>query len=227
MPGVVAPAYAGIISRRGLLRGILPLGLAALYPETLLAAGECQPAGAPGLAACSVGLRSPIADRFARRQPAQSQWCWAACIEMVAAYYGFALPQEQVVAEIYGGAYDRPADAQVIVSALSRPWRDADGRDLATGCEVIYAAGYSPPGQRPDLIAIERLYGDMPIIIGTVGHAMVLSALDFIQMPDAGEASVTGAVVRDPWPESPGRRNLSPQEWYGIQLAVVPRFQAL
>lgn len=225
MSGTRHSGFNRMMDRRRLLTGAMPLALAALTPGLARAAGECRPAPMGGYAACTVGLRSPVADLFARQQPFQSQWCWAACIEMVAAYYGYELPQEKIVASIFGGTYDMPADAGIFLAALNRPWQDMQGRRIMASCEVLYGAGQMA-ANRPDLMAIERLYGDMPIIIGTVGHAMVLSALEYVPAPGGNDATVTGAMVRDPWPESPGRRQLSPQEWYGIQLALVPRFDA-
>ncbi|HVN04880.1 MAG TPA: hypothetical protein VMT86_10710, partial [Bryobacteraceae bacterium] len=50
----------------------------------------------------------------------------------------------------------------------------------------------------------------MPLIIGSMGHAMVLTAVSYNRAPNS-QGQVTGAVVRDPWPGR-GRRMLSGQE---------------
>jgi hypothetical protein len=62
------------------------------------------------------------------------------------------------------------------------------------------------------ITAAQDLAQDMPLIIGTMGHAMVLTALSYV-LDRSGNGSVTAAIVRDPWPDR-GRRVLSAQEWY-------------
>jgi hypothetical protein len=62
-------------------------------------------------------------------------------------------------------------------------------------------------------IAAQDLAADMPLIVGTMGHAMVLTALTY-NRDGYGSGVVTGAIVRDPWPYPglrDGRRVLSPQ----------------
>ncbi|MBV8190396.1 MAG: hypothetical protein JO339_24350, partial [Alphaproteobacteria bacterium] len=61
--------------------------------------------------------------------------------------------------------------------------------------------------------AARELADDQPLIIGTGGHAMVLTALTYFR-DVYGNGQPLSAVVRDPWPGR-GRRELSRQEWYG------------
>jgi hypothetical protein len=75
------------------------------------------------------------------------------------------------------------------------------------------------------MTAAQDLAADMPLIIGTMGHAMVLSRLDYL-VDQYGRGEVKWATVRDPWPGR-GRRVLSPQEWYNISFAARIRVQEL
>jgi hypothetical protein len=66
------------------------------------------------------------------------------------------------------------------------------------------------------MTATQDLSNDMPLIIGTMGHAMVLTSLTYVR-DQFGRGDVTAAVVRDPWPGN-GRRVLSAQEWYNTSF---------
>jgi hypothetical protein len=59
----------------------------------------------------------------------------------------------------------------------------------------------------------------MPLIIGSFGHAMVLTAVSYNRAQNS-QGQVTGAVVRDPWPGRGGRRPLSAIEAAGEMLLV-------
>lgn len=54
----------------------------------------------------------------------------------------------------------------------------------------------------------------MPLIIGSMGHAMVLTAVAYNRALSS-QGQVTGAIVRDPWPGR-GRRELS-----GVEVAAT------
>ena len=68
------------------------------------------------------------------------------------------------------------------------------------------------------ITAAQDLAQDMPLIIGTMGHAMVLTSVTYIR-DQFGRGSVLAAVVRDPGRRQ-GRRVLSPQEWYSTSFLV-------
>ena len=64
--------------------------------------------------------------------------------------------------------------------------------------------------------ASQYLAQNIPLIIGTQGHAMVLTSLRFIRN-QFGDGDVTEAVVRDPWQDR-GRRALTAEEWYSTNF---------
>jgi len=177
----------------------------------------CQPQ-ADGTQRCAVGLRSEVigATTAAVGGQRQSQWCWAASISTVLRYHGFEVSQRRIVAETFGQVVNMPGSAQHIVGALNRVWTDDHGRRFMVQAD---ASSASP------LTAAQDLAANEPLIIGTLGHAMVLTALDYTA-DGWGNFYVTDAVVRDPWPGR-GRRSLAPQEWYGTQLLVRIRVTPL
>jgi hypothetical protein len=105
-----------------------------------------------------------------------------------------------------------PGEPEQILESLNRPWTDESGRAFTvTGS----AFGANP------LTASQDLANDIPLLIGSLGHAMVLTSLTYLR--DAyGRGEVTLAVVRDPWPGR-GRRPLTAQEWYNTNLLLRVR----
>ena len=200
-------------------REFLALTAAAAFPARQAAAElRCGPWMPQGVQMCEAGLNSAIAHVTAAAVGGQhmTQWCWAACIEMVFRYYGFAVPQARIVADTWGGIVNLPGQPQQILQNLNRPWIDSSGRRFHVSGDVFSANVVT---------AAQDLSAGLPLIIGTMGHAMVLTAVSYWRN-QFGAGDVTGAIVRDPWPGR-GRRMLSPQEWYSTSfLARIRVFAA-
>ncbi len=188
---------------------ILSLAAGLLAARSVWARLACGPFVRPGVQRCDAGIDSSIAYTTAAAVGGQhlSQWCWAACIEMVFRYYGLVVPQERIVQETWGGIVNVPAQPAQILASLNRPWIDNSGRRFGVSGDSFTA---NP------MTAAQDLAQDMPLIIGTLGHAMVLTSLTYIR-DQFGNGDVRAAVVRDPWPGR-GRRVLSAQEWYGASF---------
>ena len=135
---------------------------------------------------------------------------------MVFRYYGYRVSQTRIVQDTWGGIVNFPAFPGQILANLNRPWVDRRGRPFGVTGNV-YSAN--------PITAADDLAQDMPLIIGTTGHAMVLTALTYVRN-QFGNGEVTAAVVRDPWPGR-GRRVLSAQEWYGTSFLARIRVFSL
>ncbi|GHU37443.1 hypothetical protein AGMMS50256_35390 [Betaproteobacteria bacterium] len=213
------------MKRRDLLTA-LGAGLLAAPPCALarLVCGPVMPSNPPNsnnpraARQCHAGIDSTIAHIAAAAVGGQhlSQWCWAACIEMVFRHYGLRVPQEQIVQQTWGGIVNLPAYPAHILANLNRPWIDLSGRRFRVSGDALSA---NP------ITAAQDLAQDMPLIIGTQGHAMVLTALTYVLDP-AGNGKVTAAIVRDPWPGR-GRRVLTPQEWQQTSFLARIRVYSL
>lgn len=187
----------------------------ALAPKSF-AEGQCaQPFVYPNgyaIQQCSVGIPSGIFQFVAANQQ-NSQWCWAACIQMMFRMYGYDLPQALLVHQTWGGIVNMPAQPHQIMAALNRIYIDKNGRRFrASGNSFSVNIA----------TAIQDLANRSPLIVGALGHATVLTALNYAQS-NAGELQVNSAIVRDPWPLNPSRRTLSPQEWHNISFAARVR----
>lgn len=208
------------MNRRELLRffGLTALGLAVAPPSPLQAGIRCTPFNERMIQQCEVGIDSAILNVTAAAVGGQhlSQWCWAACIEMVFRYHGFAISQEEIVRQTWGAIVNLPADPYVILANLNRPWIDRQGRHFQAVGDVFTANWVT---------AAQDLADDRPLIIGTLGHAMLLTALNYFR--DAwGRGNIISAVVRDPW-QGRGRRILTAPEWYNTNFLVRIRLMQI
>lgn len=204
-----------MLHRRDLLAG---LAAAVLLPNSGRAEIACQPWG-PGQEVCEAGLKFSPDMRTAEQQC--QFWCWAACIETIFAIQGFTVPQTEIVARVYGQPVCAAADGPTIASAVSGTWQDSAGSNFTADCGVAIDTQYGI--WRPDahLVAAAELEAGRPLILGALGHAMLLTAMTFGR--DAyGNTQVGEMVIRDPWPTNPNRRTLSMQEAQQISfLATV------
>lgn len=183
-------------------------GIAAFLSPAMLHAGEtCGPL-APYISRCTAGVPSELIQVTALQQ--QSEWCWAACIEMVFRYYGYIVPQSKIVRDTWGSIVNMPGQPEQILSDLNRTWVDTKGRKFQSVGDSLTANAAT---------AVVDLRQNRPLIIGALGHAVVLTALTSDVNTYTGAWQVIAATVRDPWPGR-GRRILSPQEWFNISFAA-------
>ena len=152
-----------------------------------------------------------------------SQWCWAASIAMVFAYHGHPVSQQRIVQEAYGSVVNMPAVAgSVMAQALNRSWTDDGGARFASHLIGAYdpAAGV---GTLNNVALIQELDRDRPFVVGTNGHAMVVTAMQYYSTPFG--PSVAAVWVFDPWPGN-GARALSAAEATPIEGGGTMSFVA-
>jgi len=195
-----------------LFRMVGGTGITAL-PFVARADLACVPQG-PGVEACTAGLRSAIASITMRRPQQKSNWCWAACLEMVFRYHGLEVSQETIVEETLGDDRNLPGSPGEILENLNRTWT-VDDDDYTVEADTYTVT--------PGTVA-QDLANDFPLIIGSMGHAMVLTGVQYYRRFDS-YGNIVGAVVRDPWPGR-GKRSLSAAEWALMSFAVRIRVSA-
>lgn len=162
---------------------------------------------------CDAGIPSGELDVTAQIEPnvqLQSNWCWAAAISGVFAYYGHPVSQARIVREAYGGIANLRGTPQAIMGSLNRTWIDDANRPFRVSADT-FSANW--------ITAAQDLAQNHPLIVGSLGHAMVLTAAEYLRYGD-GNGSIRGVIVRDPWPTNPRRRALTPQEAYGVQMLI-------
>jgi hypothetical protein len=157
---------------------------------------------------CTVGIP---AITFGSAFQQQSEWCWAACISMVFNYYHHPVSQARIVKETWETIVNMPAQNDDILNDLNKSWTDDRGNDFTSSGDMLSVSVET---------AADDLKGSRPLIIGALGHAMVLTALTANVDRMTGQYEIVAATVRDPWPTNGVRKILSPQEWFNIQFAA-------
>lgn len=165
----------------------LTLGPTAAMVRTAEAQAFCGQRSAVGARQCRVGILSQLASQAAVAQE-ESSWCWAACISMVFDYFGRPVSQARIVEQTFGTTINLPANSDQILGQINRVWTDDHG-------VRFLAEGGSLPVLPPSFAAY--LARDKPLIVGTLGHAMVMTEYRWVE-DVFGQHHPAAAVVRDP-----------------------------
>jgi hypothetical protein len=133
-------------------------------------------------------------------------WCWAACIQMILNFHGVKVTQEQIVTRMFGSTIDRPADASVILRALSGWAVTAKGKPVTISATQFVFNGSE---------IVSDLAYHQPLVVGLttpngIGHACVLTAVSYNVNQYNNEPIFQGVVIRDPWP---GRSSRNEMGW--------------
>jgi hypothetical protein len=197
----------GVHARRDFLTKITSLVVWGFYGGAVAGANEiCQSMGSRW-SRCTVGI--PAERLFAGTRQESREWCWAACIEMVFGYYGHRVSQSRIVRETWGGLVDKPVHERQLLDDLNRDWTDNRGRQFRANADVFDTPAAS----------VSDLRRNRPLILGTLGHTVVLAAVTLEIDDFSGRWIVAEAVVCDPWPGR-GPRMLSREEWRNVRFAV-------
>ena len=134
----------------------------------------------------------------------KSQWCWAACIEMILKYNRgrknpINVEQEDIVRRTYGidpytnEEINWPGTHQAITNNLNNyGFQDRDGEIYGVQAEF-----FSTYPNFQELVNSVRL--NIPIMIGTRGHAMVVTGI-FYTHNFLGQPFIDSIEIFDPWP---------------------------
>jgi len=172
------------------------------------AAETCSVPDARGTQACTAGMDEARIREITITQN-QSKWCWAASISMIFAYHGYKLPQEDIVRDINGKVEDVNAPSgEFMTRALRRNWRDPSNQEFAVSTKTgdIDANRY----EISNAAIADELGAGRPLLIGTLGHAMVLVSANYNRHSN-GDIVITGGSVIDPLPDK-GVRKLAKAE---------------
>lgn len=221
-----------MVSRRFVMAGLPAAAL--VHARLAHSAPRCTAADAQGNQQCVSGLE--IGKMGTVRQRCRD-WCWAACIQAVFSLQGRETAQEWAVEKIFGSSkcqVDGPGGTpSQIIRAINGEWIDQYGFKFQAGAEalpdaalVVSTSVSGQGGSQATDMATQLFFNDgarqlvseldrgRPLIIGAVGHATVLTAASYTK-DRSGNIRLTELTVRDPWPEYPNRRTLTPGEVRG------------
>jgi hypothetical protein len=149
-----------------------------------------------------------------------SNWCWAASLQMIFNYYGIYINQDQIVARSYGtdelgNLPNWPGSFQVITANLNNWSIDNSGRQYFVSAALYW-------GAPTPAYLIQELSAQHPILIGyssgsNTGHAVVITACSYVQTMNG--PVIQSIVVRDPWPSEDNVNNMGRVEYPALDLA--------
>lgn len=141
----------------------------------------------------------------------ESNWCWAACVEIVLEYGGINITQSQIVSRVFGDTRNEEASQREIMAALSGWGFDRRGIPRKIYCRQVTGA---------ESEVISALSRGWPLIVGirnrngTGYHAVVLSHLEYIIVN--GQYSIQTVTIKDPLYQGKGTFRLSWKEFLSI-----------
>jgi hypothetical protein len=166
-----------------------------------------------------VGIRSSNFDYFASSQR-NSNWCWAASLQMIFNFYGVDISQEQIIArsyglDPYGNLPNWTGSFQVITANLNNWNVDNQGRQYRVSANLEWGA----PGPQ---YLVDELSAQRPVLIGYMsgsnsGHAVVITSCSYIETLNG--PFIQSIIVRDPWPDDQNILNKGRIEYEGRFLA--------
>lgn len=169
--------------------------VAAVASERAAAVIPCTEYDGRGFQQCEAGIDQRLGTVQAEQE--LSQWCWAAVISAIFRYHGLWVSQPQVVGETLGRLVNLPAFGPQIVAAINRPWIDEGGRRFVSHGIVLWDADAGIGGLAATGEASRELAAGHPLILGTTGHAVVLTGLIY-DRNEQGCGSPNVAIVHDP-----------------------------
>jgi len=205
---------------RVLILTILLTLTGALSKQTF-AKTTCRPA--PQGQSCVSEIDFNTFAQTAYQNQQSSQWCWAAAISMLFSYYEHPVGQPAIVQSLYGTLVNLPSGpGWNIASRVNSPWVDANGKRFRARLTGAYDfdAGVMTVN---NAMLVNELDQNRPVIIGTRGHAVVGTAIQYLVTP-AGPY-ITGIGVFDPWPGR-GARGLDAREMLAMHMGGDLRFLA-
>jgi hypothetical protein len=210
-----------------LVSGLLSICLLASSHQTAFAQSTntaCTVIDVVGDADCITSINIQQFATLAYQNQQASEWCWAASIAMIFAFYGHPVPQSEIVSSTFGQLINQAGQPSQIFDALNATWTDENNVMFTSKVTGLYdvldnvdTISYTDVGS--------ALNQNQPVLIGTTNpdgsgaHATVLSSLEYVVpaggvvevLPDG--SNIVNAVVFDPWPTSSGLHTIPLQQF--------------
>lgn len=148
-----------------------------------------------------------------------SNWCWAAAVQMALNHRGFFVQQEQIVALIKGSLLNEGGSLEEMSRAFNRWTLDLGDVRIVLGRAVF---------PTPELI-VQELNQDFPLVVGLINqlnnpsagyHAYVLTGVNYI-IDERGKILIFNVSLRDPWPMNPSEIDLQGEDFFERLIGTV------
>lgn len=192
--------------RREIISGIAASTLLTATPSS--AALSCTPFNFNGVQRCQVGVN--IGSVTTALQNCQN-WCWAACAQTIFGIHGYNVKQVDIVKKIYSNQQCATATGSQIIDAITGRWITEEGQSFEAEATALLDMQLGKFNDKAAGQVATELSNDKPLINGALGHATVLTAMQYLR-DFYSNGLVESITVRDPWPGNLNKRFLSPAE---------------
>ena len=166
---------------------------------------------------CGVGLKLNNTPRQECKY-----WCWAACSEAIFGMAGYNIDQKQFVQKVFGGNTScSTATGPMIKAGIDGVWVDKSGQEFGANLGIVMDTQFGIAHSDPVSVIYKELNAGRALITGTLGHAVVITAMEYFRTPVGPQ--IQSVIVRDPWPRSPNKRILSQQEFFSANFLATLR----
>lgn len=195
--------------RREFLSGLAFLGAARWLPGIHVAAGpaatpgpSCRPAG-DGVEICEASACTFLASVAPHAQE-ETNWCWAACLEMAFSCLGNRVTQETIVQATWGDIRNAPLSPADIVKTVNREYVNNMGGRFKPKAKLLDRTFtiFTDIGAIAE--TFDHVAAGKPAIVGTLnpggsGHATMLTDLAVRRANRGAVPELYSARVYDPW----------------------------
>jgi hypothetical protein len=161
---------------------------------------SCFPAQYQGAPAASCLAGFPVLSFVVANYDTQHQteWCWAASLQMALTALGHKVSQATIVTQAYGAPVNWPAQVETIDDVVGKLTQDDAGNSIS-----VTVTDLADPDASTQVHNIEEAFQrGHPLLLGLPTHVVVLSGFGFIYT-NPGYIYVNGRV-EDPWPAGYG-----------------------
>jgi len=154
---------------------------------------------------CTVRLLGTVP--FFKARSADAGQCWLACLQMAAKFQGFDVPAPALLKELYEGKL--PKTPWLDTGINGKPVHDTKGKPVQLVLEKLQVRAAE---------AAELLSENQPIVIGSMGHPVLLTSMTYTG-DLLGGMTLVDATVLDPAPGK-GTRVVSSPDWINVSFAT-------
>ena len=200
------------INRRSfLISGSAALAGAILLPESAFAGGQGVVCGVDKKARAKLhaeritGQLQYFSASASAKDGSPTARSWLACLQMVFRFYGYTVAAQKIRDEVYKGKL--PAKPWEDLSPLKHGCSDEKGHKFAITTENLAVRASD---------AAELLNDNQPLIIGTSGRPVLLTAMSYTG-DRLGGMTLVDATVLDPTPGT-GTRVICSPDWVNVNF---------
>lgn len=154
---------------------------------------------------CTVRLLGQVP--FFKARSADPGQCWLACLQMASKFHGYAVPVPNLLRDLYDNKLGKTPWLDLSIN--TKPVHDDKNKPVQLVLETLQVRAAE---------AAELLSENNPLIIGSMGHPVLLTSMTYTG-DLLGGMTLIDATVLDPAPGK-GTRVVSSPDWINVSFAT-------